>query len=529
MKIPRGQLVAKARRGFVSVHGWRLGWLMSLVAKIARRFDLDDSFLSSMGWFLCCEVSSSYLFNPTDRALRTCFTSVINRFACHLFEEGAGIYHPQRVVLFKQVFDCLGKIRAKIESTGAREEDQSEVFLCVVCLFILSCTSPQKGRLVSLYKVVVDNRNVCLKLMKNSKEKGDQELVEELGTRYPEKKKEPTVAVLLAKKQGKGEKGKEKEEEEKREIDPYYAPLLAFFNKTKNHSKNGWVGELKKYSKEMDGRYPTFSECVGALAAPWFSKRDKVVWHHGPILSVLRERFEKVKRKECAEEVLEEKKMLRQRGASALELTKSIVSFVSRTAHSASLEKFLSLLSATDYGKKLDWVKFVEGKGETVPEVVLDKHTGAKGKSNAHFALFASVVPGHEKWLSEDQVVLLGAYERCHLLRDPAGAKREKGKEGEGREGKEEKKEKEEEEEEEKEEEEEEEEEEKGGRKRKREEEIQSEKKTKKPKKQTTINYFNQTPAHWERKKPLAPPFTPLPVALEKEMVSCYRGQRSTG
>ena len=117
------------------------------------------------------------------------------------------------------------------------EELQRDIFLCVVCLFVLASTSPQNARLTSLYEVVIDNRGDCLKMFRGSKDENDRKLVHVLRDTFPDHKSISANPLWVSKK------------ERKEELDPYYAPLVAFHHRTKDLPKKGWVGELKKDGK----------------------------------------------------------------------------------------------------------------------------------------------------------------------------------------------------------------------------------------------------------------------------------------
>jgi len=180
------------------------------------------------------------------------------------------------------------------------------------------------------------------------------------------------------------------------------------------------------------------------------------VFTHGPVLAVLlhqerkkikgEEKKEKKKENEKMEVDGDEKrdeerndkpqqiderarKVMRTLSPSAIDLCKLIfdLSFPSPSSSPCpSLDSLLQIfhhnLTTTQWALTIPWADFVSSPPPPLPDVVLDKHTGAKGKASAHFALFASVVPGQEEYLSAPQRVLLRAYERCHLLRDPSGA-----------------------------------------------------------------------------------------------------------
>ena len=102
--IPQGSMVLKQWRGFGSHHGLKLYWIFRLLTKLSCCFGKSEEYGADMAWFLCCEVVAAYAFQPSHPVCRILLTSMSNRLLCHLFEEGAGIFEPTRVVLFNQVF-----------------------------------------------------------------------------------------------------------------------------------------------------------------------------------------------------------------------------------------------------------------------------------------------------------------------------------------------------------------------------------------------------------------------------------------
>ncbi len=305
-------------------------------------------------------------------------------------------------------------MRERVQAPGhtVTVPEAQDVLLCVASLFLLVCASPRRARLVSLYKVVLDNSREARRLLRQSKMPGDAAIEEDLRRYYPVKdvRDDPGDRVT---------------------VDVVYESIRPFFEKVKSLEKKQWVSALVERSSSVDPLCPSFSESIRALCPLWYGKTDQCVYTHGVALATAYvERERRREKGECEEK--EKERERRREDFGVLRVPENVKYFekvfefvIDRWVTSSSpeipigseLKKFFQILQSSNYGL-LDWNAFVNERGVGIPDVVFDKHTGAKGRDTAHFALVSSVIPNQEIFLSEPQNILLRAYARCHILRD---------------------------------------------------------------------------------------------------------------
>jgi len=380
----------KSRRGFSSPHGWRLSWLLSAVAKLTRRFGKDDEFNSSFARFFCLEITCGYIYQPANLALRTVFSSIMNRFLCHLYEESAGIYSPQRTVAFAFIFQKLQHLRELLESQPSISNAEAlNIFYYVASLFLLTCASSKRARLVSLYKVIIDKREENLQALYQSSYPEDTALAEELEKIFPNDLNASCE-------------------------DPLYPKLFQHFLRRKPLSKKAWVDELVKPLKTIEKFYPGISTAYRTLAPQWYSKKDRPVFTYPPIMMTY-----------LTLECSSSDQIFPQfpNEISGLETFNRVAKLI-QLHEDLTVEPLLArevntfVNEVLTISESFNWNDFVSSPGVQLPDVVKDIHTGEYGRNHTHFAQISSVVQDQEKILSEAQQLLLKAYTRCHILSD---------------------------------------------------------------------------------------------------------------
>jgi hypothetical protein len=232
-----------------------------MLAQFSSHFGRAEEYNAAAAWFFCQEVLASYLHQPGHPVTRVVLTSVCNRLLCQLFESGAGIFQPQRVVFFNLALVRLQELRGHLESrdpsVGVQPAEASALMAGLASLFLLTCAARQRARLLVGYQAILEHRVKTFTLLQRSSDVTDQALAVKI--------EQDSVA------------------------DPLYGSLLPLIEAihAQQGSKRGWINSVLTSCGQLNHLVPGFTAAMETLMDPWYYKRDRSVFTFGPVLSGL--------------------------------------------------------------------------------------------------------------------------------------------------------------------------------------------------------------------------------------------------